>query len=319
MTAQPQVAIAVVSWNTAELLRRCLASMRGEIEAGRAEVWVVDNASADGSADLVEREFPEVRLVRSKENLGFGRAVNLVAGRTANKWIAAANADIELEPDALARMLEAGAEHPDAAIVAPRLIGPDGGTQHSVHAFPALGLSLVVGLGLWRVVPGLAERLLLEGHWDPELPRDVRWAHGAFLLIRREAFDRVGGFDSEQWMYAEDIDLAWRLEQAGGRCRYEPRARVGHELSAATRKAFGPERRRRHLRATFAWLVRRRGLAYARAFAGLNLLTCSVRWAACAALTPIAQRYEGPRDEWREMASVMRDGLRSRRALLEAG
>lgn len=317
--AAAEVAIAVVSWNTSELLRSCLESMRGDAEAGRAEVWVVDNASSDGSADLVEREFPWVRLIRSEQNLGFGRAVNLVAEATTAAWIAPSNADIELAPDALERLLDAGTQDPAAGVLAPRLIGPDGQTQHSVHAFPGLLLSIAVGSGIWRATPGLDQRLAIAGRWDPEVPRPVDWAHGAFLLVRREAFDRGGGFDPGQWMYAEDIDLAWRLRRAGWITRYEPQARVGHELSAATRKAFGGERLRRHTRATFAWLVRRRGIAYAWAYAAVNLVACGLRWAALAVLSRFSQRFDSRRGYWREMTSIMRDGLRSRAKLLAQG
>jgi len=315
-SAGAEVAIAVVSWNTAELLRRCLASMRPEIEAGRAEVWVVDNASEDGSADLVEREFPEVKLIRSRQNIGFGAAVNLVAERTTNAWIAPSNADVELSPGALKRLLAAGAEEPAAGILAPRLIGPDGKAQHSVHAFPGILLSIAVGFGLWRLVPGLDQRLALTGRWDPGIGRDVDWAHGAFLLVRREAFEQGGGFNDEQWMYAEDIDLAWRLAGAGWHCHYESDSRVGHELSAATRQAFGDGRLRRQFRASFAWLVLRRGLAYAWAFAAINLASCGQRWAFYALLSPISSRYRTRRHHWAEMTSIMRDGLRSRKALL---
>src|SRR4051812_12749609 len=92
------VTIAVVSWNTGELLARCLESFRPEVERGRVDPWVVDNASTDGSPDLVRERFPWVNLVASPENLGFGRAVNLVARQTTSEWIAPANADIALRP-----------------------------------------------------------------------------------------------------------------------------------------------------------------------------------------------------------------------------
>src|SRR5688500_18811132 len=147
MTTSP-VTVAVVSWNTRELLRDCLSSLTPEVTAGRADVWVLDNASSDGSAALVAEAFPEVRLIASEENLGFGRAVNEIARRTKSEWIAAANADIQLEPGAITALLAAGDKHPEAAILAPRLLDTEGGTQHTVHAFPSLGLAAAVALGL---------------------------------------------------------------------------------------------------------------------------------------------------------------------------
>ena len=211
------VAIAVVSWNTRELLRACLDSLRPEHEAGRAEVHVVDNASSDGSPDLVRQDYAWVNLIEPGENLGFGPAVNLVAQRTESPWLAPANADIALQPGALQRLLDTGAEHPRAGIVAPRLVHPDGATQHSVYAFPTLPFTAAFNLGLARVVPGLGDRLCLIGEWDADRPRWVDWAVGAFLLVRREAWDAAGGFDDQQWMYAEDLDLGWRIHQAGWR------------------------------------------------------------------------------------------------------
>jgi GT2 family glycosyltransferase len=97
----PEVAVAIVSWNTRDLLRRCLESLATEVDSGRCEVWVVDNASSDGSAAMVRDEFPWVRLEASDENLGFGPAINLVARRTDTPWIGVANADIALQPGAI--------------------------------------------------------------------------------------------------------------------------------------------------------------------------------------------------------------------------
>jgi GT2 family glycosyltransferase len=166
-----------------------------------------------------------------------------------------------------------------------------------VHSFPSLRLALAFNLGLTAVVPGLGDRLCIEGRWDPERPRYVDWAHGAFVLARRSAYDEVGGFDPAQWMYAEDLDLAWRLRRAGWRFRYEPGADVGHELSAATRKAFAEERTARHMEAARSWMVRRRGAAATRAYAAINALGALVRLAWLKPAARIAPRRYAPRAE----------------------
>src|SRR5438132_5265451 len=106
------VAIAVVSWNTRELLRRCLQSIEPEVRTGTAEAWIVDNGSSDGSAAMVRAEFEWARLIEPDANLGFGAAVNLVAGRTATPWLAVANADTELTAGAVERLLQAGIRDP---------------------------------------------------------------------------------------------------------------------------------------------------------------------------------------------------------------
>ena len=271
----PDVAIAVVSFNTRELLRACLASLAADAEAGRAEVWVLDNASTDGSAAMVRDAFSWVRLIESHDNLGFGAAVNRVAAQTGTPWIAAANADVAPEPGALARLLAAGAADPGAGALAPRLLLPGGGTQHSVFAFPGVRFTLAFAAGLARGRWG--DRLCLPGRWDPDVERRVPWAIGAFLLVRRTAWDAAGGFDPAQWMYAEDLDLGWRLRRAGWATRYGPGARVRHAESAATRAAWGEERTLRWQRATYVWLLRRRGPAVALAVAALHVAGAAAR------------------------------------------
>jgi N-acetylglucosaminyl-diphospho-decaprenol L-rhamnosyltransferase len=285
VSGEPAVAIAVVSWNTRELLGRCLDSMRPAAESGLARIWVVDNASEDGSVELVQERFPWVDLIAGDRNLGFGAAVNEVARRSSSIWLAASNADVELRPGALEALLAGADGDPGAGALAPRLIAPDGETQHSVHPFPTVSLALKVNLGLAALAPGLGDRLCLEGRWDPERGRRVDWAHGAFLLVRRDGFVTAGGFDPGQWMYAEDLDLAWRLGEAGFATRYVPGARVDHEGGAATRKAFADERMALHTAAAQDWMARRQGAGAARAYAAINALGGAVR---LLALVPLA-------------------------------
>jgi N-acetylglucosaminyl-diphospho-decaprenol L-rhamnosyltransferase len=275
----PPVTVAVVSWNTRDLLARCLASLLPEHARGLVEVWVVDNASSDGSPDLVRERFPWVRLVASEDNLGFGKAINLVARQTSSEWVAPANADIALRPGTIDALLDAGARDGGAGAIAPRLVLPGGATQHSVFAFPTIPYSLVHATGAFRFSKAAADRWAIPGHWDMERSRRVPWAMAAFLLVRRSAWDQIGGFDDRQWMYAEDLDLGWRLRQAGWATRYEPRAHVDHEGGAATTQLFGPEVAPHYQRSTYGFLARRRGTANARAVAFLNLIGATWRWA----------------------------------------
>lgn len=267
----PRLTVAVVSWNTRELLARCLASLEPSARAGLASVWVVDNVSDDGSPAMVSERFPWVSLIASERNLGFGPAVNLVAQRSASPWIAPANADVAVAPGALEALLDVAEAHPEAAILAPRLVLPDGSTQHSVFSFPTLSFTALLNLGVLRRSRRLADRTCLEGAWDPERAREVPWAIGALLVVRRSAFDATGGFDARQWMYAEDLDLAWRLARAGWKTRYVPHAVVSHAASAAAVQAFGDARTARWLDASYAWMRRRRGTAVVRAFAALSI------------------------------------------------
>lgn len=314
-----RVTVAVVNTNAREFLRACLRSLAGESEAGRADVWVVDNASSDGSAETVEREFGWVSLVAARENLGFPHAVNLVAERTESVFLASANEDVEVPPGAIETLLAAAERHPEAGIVAPRLMLPDGSTQHTVYSFPTFFVTAAHNLGLQRLSRRLGERLCLEGYWDPDRPRDVPWAFAAFVLIRREAFDAVGGFADDLWLYADDLDLAWRMRDAGWSVRYVPEAQVLHKGGVATLAAFGDSRTARRMAATYAWMVRRRGLARTWAVAGLPFALMTVQRALYGALARVApNRFARRRDRASFWMGVHREGLRSRRTILAA-
>jgi GT2 family glycosyltransferase len=270
------VTAAIVSFNTRQLLERCLRSLEPDVESGRLEAWVLDNGSRDGSARAARSLAPWAHVFETGSNLGFGPAINLVAVQTESEWVLVANADTALEPGALDALLAAGAD-PRIGCVAPRLVGPDGTPEHSVHPFPTLRFTTAFNLGLHRLSARTAERLCLEGRWDPRRPRAVPWAVGACLLLRRRALEEVGGFDERQWLFAEDLDLGWRLHDHGWVTWYEPAARVLHAAGAATGPAFGDRRRPRFMAATYTTLARRRGRARALATALLNVLGAAAR------------------------------------------
>lgn len=317
MPPDPTVTVAIVSWNTRDLLRRCLESLAPEAAGGGCEVWVVDNASTDGSAELVRSEFGWARLEAAGDNLGFGAAVNLVAQRTRTPWLAIANADVALRPGALAALLAAGAGDVRAGALAPRLVLPDGTTQHSVFSFPGVRAALIIASGAGRVLRPLGERVLMLGTFDPERPRRVPWAVAAFLLVRREAWDTVGGFDEQHWMYAEDLDLGWRLAQAGWHTRYVPDALVDHASGAAAQQVWGDSgRTERWQRATYAWMLRRRGAGRTRAVALIQMAGQAARLVWLAPAARIAPgHYRRRRDAARWWLGLHRSGLAPRSQL----
>jgi len=273
------VAIAVVSWNTRDLLDACLASMQPDAASGLTEVWVVDNGSTDGSPDMVREKHPWVRLLIPDSNLGYGPAVNRVAEQTSTPWVVASNADVELEPGAMAALVEAGRKDPAAGVLGPRLILNDGSTQPGVQPYPSVANALLRNLWAYKLSHRVGERLCLAGYWDPDASAVVDWITGAFLAIRRETFEEIRGFDEGQWMYAEDLDVCWRARQAGWKVRYVAGARVHHALSVAAEKAFGgvDERARRMIRQDYAWLKRRQGPARAWAIGITEVVTLLLR------------------------------------------
>jgi GT2 family glycosyltransferase len=247
-------------------------------EENSIRVVVVDNASEDGSADLVETNFPWATLVRSGTNLGYGSAVNLGLEGAETPWVAAANADVEVESGALTELLSAGTKYDCAAILAPRLVLPSGRTQESVYSFPRLSASLVAGVGITRLSPRIERWARPRGTPGRDQPSQIDWAMGAFLLIRRSAYDAVGGFDARQWMYAEDLDLCWRARVEGWQTIYVPLARVKHVGGAAATAAFGASTNTPEvLGAYYSWLLRRRGLLPMSLFAAINLVGAFLR------------------------------------------
>jgi N-acetylglucosaminyl-diphospho-decaprenol L-rhamnosyltransferase len=269
--------VIVVSWNTRTLLDRCLSALAASMLASQTDVWVVDNHSSDGSAELVARDHPGVRLIALETNLGYGPAINLAAAGVRSPYLVIANADTAVAPGALAALHAAAEADPGAGIVAPRLVLPDGSTQHLAWAFPTVRATLAQNLGP-RLLPGeIGDRLALRGAWNPDRPRRVPWAVGALLLIRRSAWEQVGGFDPEQWMSAEDLDLGWRMARAGWATRYEPRAIVQHAESSATRQVWGDDLAIHWQRCAYAWMVRRMGRRRTAAVGLLNLAGSAAR------------------------------------------
>lgn len=195
--------IIIVSFNTEDLTRNCLASL-AEHESGM-EVIVVDNASRDGSADMVETEFPDVRLVRLVENVGFGGANNIGYQQATHDEIILLNSDTVLNDNALTQCLERLRADPKLGVVSPALMGVDGVPQQCRHRFPTVGDHLRKA---FRGTPRPAS----------DVPEDCCWLAGTCLVLKKKAIEQVGGlFDDALFMYWEDADLSSRLLSGGWR------------------------------------------------------------------------------------------------------
>lgn len=226
-------AVAVVSFNTRDLLCRLLQTVRSETPA---ETVVVDNGSSDGTPRMVREEFPEARLIVDPENPGYGGAANRAVAATSAPYVLLLNGDTRLTPGALAALAGHLDRHPRAALAGPRLV--DAGGQPQPSCSPFLGtfhLALEKSpLGPWlaRIPPLREHRLLLHGPHDR--PRAVPWVLGSALALRRTAFEAVGGFDRSFFMYAEEVDLCYRLREAGWEVWFTPAATVVHVGGAST-------------------------------------------------------------------------------------
>jgi hypothetical protein len=220
------VSVVVVNWNTCDLLAQCLASVAETTDAAQVEVVVIDNASTDGSLAMVRDRFPAARLIANSDNVGFGRANNQAAEVSRAPYFLLLNSDALLLPRTLASMLELAGSEPRAAAVGARLCNPDLSFQASYNRFPNLWRQLLIlsgaGRRLWR------RSYPSYGPATERGPQRVEWVGGACMLLRAEAFMAVGGFDPGYFMYGEEMDLCYRLRQAGWEVWYHPAAVAIH-------------------------------------------------------------------------------------------
>jgi N-acetylglucosaminyl-diphospho-decaprenol L-rhamnosyltransferase len=225
------IAVVIVSHNTREHLRACLLSAQPE---SPAETVVVDNASGDGSAEMVETEFPAVKLIRGG-NDGFGAGANLGVQATQHPYVLLLNSDTRVQPGALSALERYLDSRPRVGLAGPRLLNPDGTLQPSIYPSPGPVAELMRWTSLARLgerVPLLRRAYLLDHLHDRET--EAGWLVGAALALRRTAFDAIGGFDTSYFMYSEEVDLAYRMQLAGWSVRFTPAAEVTHFGGAST-------------------------------------------------------------------------------------
>jgi GT2 family glycosyltransferase/glycosyltransferase involved in cell wall biosynthesis len=250
-----EVSVVIVSYNTRELLERCLNAL--ELQEGVGfETIVVDNASSDGSADMVRRRFADAHVIELAENAGFGAANNVASPYCRGEYVLLLNSDAFMEPGSLAALLAAARRHPEAGAVGPRLLNEDGTLQRSAWPFPSAGRLLLEAFGLHRPMRtlGLMEDL---GTWDHATERSVDFLVGACLLVPRDALEAIGGFDEEFWLYAEEADLQRRLVARGQSALFTPEGEVTHVGGASSK--FSAERLRHFYRGQKRFLQKHGG------------------------------------------------------------
>lgn len=232
------LSIIIINWNSKDYLRGCLKSIAVNISDLKFEILVIDNASYDGSAQMVAVEFPHVSFIQSDRNLGFSGGNNRAVRQAKGSFLLFLNPDTIMEEDALLTLVQTLRRLPDGAIAGARLLNTDRTLQTScVQSFPTI-LNQVLGSDLlYRWFPrstlwGMAA--LFEASKEPE---PVEVISGACLMIKREIFERVGGFDEHYFMYSEDVDLCFKIYQIGFKSYYVPAASVIHHGGGSSQKA----------------------------------------------------------------------------------
>jgi N-acetylglucosaminyl-diphospho-decaprenol L-rhamnosyltransferase len=242
----------VVTFNALPWVERALESVRGH------ETIVVDHGSTDGTLELVRERFPEARLIE-QENKGLGGGSNAGMRVAGGDYFLLLNSDAWAVDRAVERLVAFAEEHPEAAVVGPKLLNQDGSVQSSVRGFPTLWRLATEYFFLRKLAPRSRALNAFYGNgFDYDAPREAEFLMGACLLVRREAADTVGLFDEDFFMFSEETDWCYRFRQAGWKVAFTPDAEFVHVGGASTRQNWGPmfrEQVRGHLR----FLAKHRG------------------------------------------------------------
>jgi N-acetylglucosaminyl-diphospho-decaprenol L-rhamnosyltransferase len=220
------LSIVIVNWNTCQILADCLDSIEATAKSLAFEVIVVDNGSTDGSQAMLGARFPHVRLIQNQDNVGFARANNQAVAVSNGRYVLLLNSDALLLAQAVQAMFDLAEAKPRAGIVGTQLLNPDGSFQASHTPFPNHWQEFLILSGVGR---------MLHGRWYPSHgpeedkgPQIVDYVEGACLLVRREAYEDVGGLDEGYFMYAEEVDWCYAMRKKGWQVWYQPAAKVMH-------------------------------------------------------------------------------------------
>ena len=315
--SEAMISIVIVSYNTRNLLRACLHSIPIAAQGLSYEVFVVDNGSRDGTVDMLQQEFADVRVIANRSNVGFAAANNQALVLARGTSFLLLNPDTEMQVGSLRTLHDWLADHPAVGAVGPRLLNRDGSLQRSAYHFPTPGRLLLEQLSaskFLRRLPGM-QRVYL-GAWVTDRPRRVDWLVGACLLLRREALVSSGLLDPDFFMYGEETDLCLRAKPLGAKCVICPDATLVHYGGQSERvrsdkmvKLFKAKVQlaRRHWRPGTAW--------FATAMLRLWALTRLVAFRAASASNKAHRTgYETWRDVWRRRTEYGHIGFRAERS-----
>lgn len=233
--AVPELSIVMVSYNCQDWIDRCLNGLPAALAEVPAEVVVVDNASADGSADAVAAH-GDVTLIRNDVNVGFARAVNQGAARSSSPWILLLNPDMEFRPGSLRALYDFARSRPGHGIYGGRTLRPDGGVEpSSCWNLASLWSTFCFATGLSTALP--RNRFFdpeSMGHWQRDSVREVGMVTGCLLLTPRAVWEELGGLDEHYFVYGEDADFSARARRAGYRPIITPAAEVVHAIGVSS-------------------------------------------------------------------------------------
>lgn len=232
------LSVIIVNFNTKDKLQACLQSVSALKSRLDLEVWVVDNGSSDGSAAMVKTQFPEINLISNEKNYGFAKANNQAIRKSAGRHVLLLNSDVEVELETFDKMVTFMDNNPTVGISGCKVVKPDGLLdQASRRSFPDPASAFYRLTGLSRIFPNSQRFARYNLTYLPEdVITEVDSVVGAFLLIRREAVEKIGLLDEDYFMYGEDLDWCYRAKQAGYKVMYVPITQVVHDKGSSSKK-----------------------------------------------------------------------------------
>lgn len=232
------LSVTICSWNAKDDLRRCLMSLREAMNECSFEVVIVENNSEDGSGEMAACEFPEFRLLAQPRNLGFTGGHNLAIKASKGRHVMLLNSDTIVHSGAIKTLIDYLDRNPNAGIVGPKLLNPDGSLQMSCRRFPNPVAALFRNTPLGRLFPNNRfTREYLMADFQHDETREVDWLSGAAMIISETALKKLGGLDPGYFMYCEDVDICWRAWKERFKVVYVPQAVITHVIGRSTDKA----------------------------------------------------------------------------------
>ena len=267
------LSIVIVNWNTRDLLRSCLKSIYAETKGPSFEIFVIDNASQDGSAEMIEQQFPKVHLIRNTDNVGFARANNQAIARCKGRYILLLNPDTIVLDKALVKMVQFLDSHPTIGALGCKILRENGKIDpRCARHFPTLLGDLFEQT---KLSAKFSKSKLFGGYlmtyWDHNSDREVDVLSGACMMIRKEVIERVGPMDEDFFMYGDDIEWCYRIKRAGWKIFYYSKAaiiHIGDQSSKAVIARMGIEK----LKSRCKFYRKHYGTLYAWAYKSLLLL-----------------------------------------------
>jgi len=243
----PDITVSIASYNTRELLRLCLASLRQVLDEANLQIIVADNGSTDGTLEMLRNEYAnDVEVVETGGNVGYGRANNAAFEQARGRYFVALNSDTTVQPNALQTMMRFMDDHPEAGACGPQLLNSDGTNQTSWGCDMTWRGLLEEQFGVQKIKSKLASSSTRMEHneqaksieMDNQEPQGVEQICGACQFVRSAAYKQIGGYDPKYFMYHEDVDLNVRLRAAGWKCYFVSSAKVFHHLGASSERSL---------------------------------------------------------------------------------